>query len=131
MTTKFETETKALVHYEWNIANTIAEARAAGFTVIQATETTLLLDLDDDVAEDIYERTLPRLASLYELCETERWRSKSGIGLHVVLSCHALPFPERAALQACLGSDRIREGIAIRRHLDGNDNPSFLFKPKS
>lgn len=121
-----ETETE---EYNWDIDESIKSAREKGFEVVQSTETTLLLDLDDGSSLDRYRKMLPRIANLYGLKESARWSSQSGVGMHVVVTCNAMAFPQRVALQACLGSDPVREALAIAMHADGKENPSVLFKP--
>lgn len=117
--------------YEWGIESAIEQAEAGGFTVVRSTDRTLLLDLDDGAALETYREMLPKLAQLYGLKEAERWHSKSGVGVHVVVACEVMSFQERVALQACLGSDRMREALAIAMAADGEENPSVLFKPRA
>ena len=117
--------------YRWNIDIACERAEKDGMSVIRSTQTTLLLDLDDKVAVQTLEIMAPKLSALFSLVEQERWPSKSGIGVHVVLSCCEMKFPERVALQAALGSDRLREALAIAMFLDGKMEPSVLFKPRN
>lgn len=117
--------------YDWNIDNAVDNAEASGFTVIQSETGILLLDLDDTESKRHYDRTIKTIAEYFGIMELERWRSKSGEGWHIKLACSSgLDFIHRVALQACLGSDRKREGLALMMHKDGLVNPSWLFKPK-
>jgi hypothetical protein len=115
--------------YHWGIEHVIECAEKSGFEIVRSTETTLLLDLDDGASKDIYERVFRTIAPLFALQEIERWASKSGKGLHVVLSCKPMEAAQRIALQACLGSDKVRESLAIGMLIDGIKNPIVLFKP--
>jgi len=116
--------------YEWEIDAAVERAESDGFNVIRSTATTLLLDLDDGASFDRYRRVVRSMGPLYSLKEINKWRSKSLVGYHVVLSCKEMDFCQRVALQACLGSDPIREALAIAMHRDGKIDPSVLFQPK-
>lgn len=122
-------DAKKAPRYIWGIVNAIAVAEMAGMEVVRSTETTLLLDLDTGAAQDQYRRMFKSIGSVYGLNPLRQWQSKSGVGLHVVLTCSPMSFQERVALQACLGSDPVREALAIAMAADGHENPSVLFKP--
>lgn len=108
------------------------DAEAQGREVIRSTDTTLLLDFDNGSQQEQYGRMLERLQrALPGVQETVRWTSKSGRGVHVMLS---LPKPltvtERLLLQAVLGSDPTREMLGLMLLHSGVENPIMLFKPK-
>ena len=115
--------------YEWGIEQAIEAAEKEGFEIVRATNTTLLLDLDDGQSQDTYKRVRRTIEGLFGLKEQDRWPSKSGEGIHVVLSCKPMVAAHRIALQACLGSDKVRESLVIGMLLDGVENPTVLFKP--
>jgi len=115
--------------YAQSFQKAIDEARLAGFEVIQSSETRLLLDLDHESNLKQCAMMLSRIGPLYDLKEQARWISKSRIGQHVVVSCKPLPFMTRVALQACLGSDPVREALAVFLFQEGTEEPSVLFKP--
>lgn len=119
-----------IAEYSWSIDDAVASAAELGFTVVHSSPDRILLDLDDGAAMDRYRQMLPRLTSVFGLKEKERWRSKSGVGTHVVVECDPLPFASRVAIAACLGSDPMREGLAVAMLRDGKDEPSVLFRPK-
>ena len=110
----------------------LAESR--GLEVVHSTEDALLLDLDTGAQQDQFMVMLGRaknIEGLKGLFEKERWVSKSGRGIHVVVQLpHSFSVTERLLLQACLGSDPMREllGMFLERH--GEANPIMLFKPK-
>ncbi len=107
----------------------VAKATAAGFEIVPSNDSTLLLDLDDKLAETRYASMLPIVQQHLPIIETGRWSSKSG-GLHVKLNVgEALPASDRLLLQACLGSDGTREFLSLLRVRNGNQHPSLLFKP--
>ncbi len=103
-------------------------ARLEGFTVINTAPDRLLLDLDDETAEKQFTTILPIIQSAYGLNVLDMWRSKSGIGKHVVLACVPLSFRDRIGLQAVLGSDRKREALALLPDRLENEI-SFLLRP--
>ena len=108
-------------------------AKKQGMEIVHSTKERLLLDLDTGAQQDQYRNMLRRLKNikgLKGLSEKERWASKSGTGVHVVLE---LPRPfsvtERLLLQCCLGSDPMREALGLFLLLSGEENPIMLFKP--
>jgi hypothetical protein len=121
---------EALEAYEWCIDSAIESARESGMDVVRSTEDRILLDLDDGASLDRYRKMLLKLRDVFDLKEVERWKSKSGVGVHVVISCRALPFVSRIAIAACLGSDPMREGLAVAMARDGKEEPSVLFRPR-
>jgi hypothetical protein len=124
-----EQETCEYSDTDWEVDGVIAAAEEKGFKVIRSTSTTLLLDLDNGAAHDRYRKVFASLKKVFNLRQIDEWYSKSGVGRHVVLVCDELSFESRVALQAALGSDPVREGLAIARFRAGVDEPSLLFKP--
>lgn len=116
-------------HYQWRIEAAVELASDNGFEVIWATETTLLLDLDDVQSQETYIANFKSAEVLFGLTEVDRWPSKSGEGIHVVVQCKPMPALARIALQAYLGSDKRREILAVAMFMDGVENPTCLFKP--
>lgn len=108
----------------------IAQAEAEGFEVVRATDSCLLLDLDTPEALAQYARVLPILMENCLGYEAERWQSKSG-NTHVRVTLNGQhPWAVRYALQAALGSDGVREVLAVLRMMNGCDEASNLFRPK-
>lgn len=108
----------------------IEEAKAS-FDVRQSDEHTILLDIDNDASRAQFDRVYPPFAEHFPVSEREEWKSKSG-NTHVRIRMKdALPISTRLALQAALGSDGVRELLAIKLMLNGAVEPSVLFKPKS
>jgi len=117
--------------YDFRWEEAIEEAEAQGKTVVHSNRNVILLDLDNKESFYHYETMFPILRAFFNLTETDTWRSSSGKGRHVVLACDPLDFPTRIALQAALGSDRKREGLALAMLKEGHGEHSFLFKPAS
>lgn len=119
-------------YYSFKIEEAIEKAKKDGFTVYRSDPTRLLLDLDNIPSLEKYQEVLPRIQNEFGLKEVERWRSKSGEGLHVIVSCDpsiAL-FPIRCGLQVCLGSDQLKESLALKMYMKGLVEPCVLFRPK-
>lgn len=107
----------------------MAQAIADGFEVIRGTPSTLLLDLDTDAAWAQFERVLPTVEKTVGTLGLRQWPSKSG-NRHVQLKLVGdLPALLRIALQAALGSDGVREALALKRLENGIAEPSSLFRP--
>lgn len=107
----------------------IAQAEAEGFLVIKADAKTLLLDLDTPDSLKQFGRVLPVMKEHLGVTEISGWNSKSG-RCHIRLTmAEKQPWQIRYAMQAALGSDGMREALAIRQMLNGCDEASILFKP--
>lgn len=104
------------------------KASENGFEVIKADDKTLCLDLDSQEDIDYFYKLLPDFIWGYK---TDSWSSKSGKGLHVVITLYqATPLHERQLMQAFLGSDRKREYHTFKRFREGGGQSIVLFKPK-
>lgn len=106
------------------------KAKKQGFEVVYADDNHLLLDLDDTSDRTFFEN---QFHLLNDGVVEDRWLSKSGKGEHVVIRLDSpRGIRDRIILQACLGSDRKREMIALLKYVDGGiSNGIMLFKPKS
>jgi hypothetical protein len=105
------------------------ENAAKKFDVQQSDSTTLLVDLDTPSARAQFERVFPKLRDEFGLGKVRRWKSKSGNDhVAITLTC-AEPLETRIALQAALGSDGVRELLAVKRAKNGCVEPCLLFRP--
>ena len=105
----------------------IADALKVGHEIIHANDLTLTLDFDDVKKSPDLRVKLDILRETVLIDCTETWRSKSRTGWHVVIHLvRPLPFHQRIAIQAALGSDWKRELLYAR--MDYKDEP-FLIKP--
>jgi len=112
-----------------------ATALKRGFTIVDSDDYTLTLDLDGPEAGARLALVFERASELFGLTITERWPSKSGAAghEHVVISVtdHGpLDATTRIAIQVILGSDPVRELLALKRLENGVAEPSQLFKPR-
>lgn len=112
------------------VSDVIEQAKAR-FDVVITTPTTLLIDIDTPLQLRQYERIMNKFSGSFGMTERERWKSKDG-GTHIVVDvdCHLQPV-ERIALQACLGSDPVREMLGLKHIENEVDEFSFLFRPRS
>lgn len=110
-------------------AEDISEA-AQKFEVIQSDGSTLLLDLDTPEALAQFERVLPKVKDVFGITKAAKWSSKSGNTHALVALSEPLPVLMRLALQAALGSDGVREVLALKRWENGCHEPSVLFRPR-
>jgi len=121
-------------HYLDDFETAVKNAEEAGFTIVHGTPNTLLLDLDSEADWEFFNKTmLPILmdTSAVDIMKIDHWKSKSGVGYHVVITVgKPLKVMERLLLQACLGSDRKHELLSLVRGVwCGNASPTVLFKP--
>ena len=91
----------------------------------------LFVDLDDEKAIDDFEKNRwPWFRNVYPESSVKFTTSKSG-NIHAYVSCHNLaPLKptERIAMQAALGSDPLREMIALQHLRDGYEYYSVFFE---
>lgn len=96
-------------------------------------EDELLLDFDNSVDYDFFEKQLSVLGQYWGVEKHEQYPSISGKPghLHVIVKLKAKVTPlERIALQACLGSDRKRELLGIVMLHNHDPFPTFLIRSK-
>lgn len=106
------------------------QGAATNFDVVRSSNTTLLLDIDDPVSKAQFDRLLPKVKEVFGVSAVEEWKSKSG-NTHIAVTLETpLPAGSRLALQAALGSDAVREVLAVARLMNGVVEPSVLFRPK-
>jgi hypothetical protein len=116
-------------------AKAVEDAEANNCDIEIADDYTLQLDLDSELAEDIYAKQYNRLKMVLEAQENridsvEHRVSKSG-NKHIIIKLrNTLGVKDRILLQACLGSDLTREILSYLRVLWGNETPILLFVPR-
>ena len=108
----------------------VSNAQEAGFIIINGTPNTLLVDLDGTA--ELREDVLKLVSDLFKEVPTKsQWKSKDGIGTHVVLRFEKTTFTEAeaVAMEAALGSDLKRAALAILRLKNSAPQPRVLFQP--
>lgn len=124
------TSREVIVARSPDIEEVVQAAIEAGYTVYRSTPDILLLDLDSPTAEKIYLDHMPIVQVMYGAMEIERWKSKGGENLHVVVKLNVeLEIVTRLALQTMLGSDPLKELLSLKRVKEGQNEPCLLFKP--
>lgn len=116
----------------------LAAADAKGLVVVYPNDNELLVDLDTEAQGAIFDRAIWVLRSMFPAENTWRtrvqWRrrpSPSGEPhhLHVTVTLpRAISQRERILLQACLGSDPMREILSLQRLEAGNPHPTLFFE---
>lgn len=108
------------------------QAEERGCTIELADDHTLQLDIDTDVAYDVFLAQIDLMTRL----GTVQWNtwsarlSRSGHRHVTVTLVDPLPVTTRILLQACLGSDIKRELLSFSRVVKGQEHPVLLFRPK-
>jgi hypothetical protein len=117
-----------LVAYKHNGEQARQEAIAQGHTIVEPVPNLLLIDLDDGARLD--KDVLKTLQKEYGAFILSSWASRSGNGTHVVIQLNIPLSPvERVGLQACLGSDPVREFWALHYLIKHGLFVQFLIRP--
>ena len=106
-------------------------AAARGCYVHDSEEDTLQLDIDSEEDRDFALMQIERLRAHGEVAveEVQVLPSQNGNWHIIVYMGGPLEVPERIALQAAMGSDRVREMLNLIRFYKGVPNPVRLFRP--
>src|SRR3990167_3765343 len=116
---KFETSDDAAKH-----------AESCVFEVVRGNEKTLLLDLNSGPAFRQFEINRDLVDQLIGIEDYTVWNSQNSKH-HVLLKLKTpLSIEMRLFLQTCLGSDVKRELLTYKRILEGETEPSMLFRPR-
>jgi len=111
----------------------LAELAADGIHVepVWGNDYTLTVDLDTQEAILEFPRRLKAMQQHIEIATVGEWKSRSGGGRHYqIASRRRLGFQTRAALQAFLGSDPLREMLGwFNVNNQREEDPFVLFKP--
>jgi hypothetical protein len=112
----------------------LAELKAEGVQVdvVWGSDYTLTVDLDTQEAQlEFVRRFAALLQKVPGLEIVDEWTSRGGVGKHYVISSkQRLGFQTRAAFQAFLGSDPLREMLGwFDVNNNAEEDPFVLFKP--
>lgn len=116
-----------------DIEGVIENAKAGEYgpvVVWQSAPKLLLCDLDSADAVGQFEEVLPIIESMYGVTKVDAWTSRGGHQHRVVYLKNAVGISTRLGLQAMLGSDGVKEALSLKRAMEGQKEPSILFKPK-
>lgn len=103
-------------------------AASVGCYVEEPLENELQLDIDDERDMELVERGIKILNQQGFAAKMGRVTASMSGNKHArVVFPRSLSSLERVALQACLGSDRVRETLSMVRILRGLDRPATVF----
>jgi hypothetical protein len=104
----------------------------AGLSIVGADDRTLLLDIDSEEALRQYVKVRAVLEDFVEIEYITKLPSKSGLPhMHIVVHLsEPIPIYARIAIQACLGSDPMRELLSTICVLRKIPNANVLFMKK-
>lgn len=105
-------------------------ARETDCEVLVADAYTLQLDLDSDEDYVTFVNQLEKLKHFMAVGDVEELKSRGGNRHILVKLTKRLAVRDRILLQACLGSDPVRELLSYRRVLADDPNPVLLLRPK-
>ena len=113
-----------------------AEARAKkeGFEIVYPTPFQLQIDIDDEHSYNVYKAMFPLIEKYYGVEEVsdEPSRGNKKNKRHVTITLkERISRLERIALQACLGSDRVREFLGILQERNHDPHPTLLFEKEA
>lgn len=119
-----------------NSARAIHLAADGGLEVKYPAPQQLFIDIDNDHSFKLYQRQVDILRKYVGVFNEEIAPSRNGLpGRHITLTFR--PFckfteTQRIALQACMGSDRVRELLSYVQNENGDPHPTlFLEKSQS
>ncbi len=115
-----------------NSARAEKEALENNLAVVYPEDNQLQVDIDSDDAMNIFWAMLPIVQKYYGAIVESITASRSGFPKqHVTLrvTVPLNPF-ERIALQACLGSDRVREVLGVVQAMQGDPHPTLFLEKR-
>jgi hypothetical protein len=111
------------------------QAKERGCVIVEPKPNELFLDIDSAEEMAYFEKQIRRVAVRWKLTWTASESPSGKMGryhVYVTFFDRELDHWQRIALQAVLGSDRIRELISVHRLLDGDAAPTLFFeKPEA
>jgi len=135
-----EDELKAIrnsIHHDYemdepNSIGAVKEAEANGLLVVYPEDNQLQIDIDSDRAFDIFLEMKTLLEKYFAVLDVVIGYSRSGAPKRHVTVTLDQPIDnyQRVALQAIMGSDRVREFLSYVQHRNGDQHPIlFIEKP--
>jgi hypothetical protein len=115
-----------------NSQRAINEAKEKGLLVVFPAENELQIDIDNEHSYQMYVKQMDIVTKYVGVESFIEHPSKSGLPKrHITVRLKSpVTMIERIALQACLGSDRVREVLGYVQYKNGDPNPVlFLEKP--
>ena len=101
-----------------------------GLEIVVAGERDIFLDVDTDEDFAHFEKVRPLLAKWMQIQTVYMWRSKSNHRHIHIVSKVDIPIERRVLIQACCGSDRMKELCTLFDLMQSPNNVPLLFRPK-
>ncbi len=109
--------------------NAVDKAKRLGLLLVEPKPDELFVDIDSRRAMDEFLNRLSRFISVYK-GTTVQYTTSVGGNWHAYVTVPGWSFTmdQRVAMQAALGSDPLREMIAMKHHHEGYAYPSVFFE---
>ena len=116
-----------------NSQRAIDLALAEGLTVVFPAANELLIDIDNEHSFQMFMKQMDILKKYVGATGDTITPSRHGLpGRHIVVRLdHDITETERILLQACLGSDRVRELLGYVQMKNGDAHPSLFLESKA
>ena len=116
-----------------NSQRAINVALSEGLTVRLPEANELLIDIDNEHSFMLYQKQMDILEKYVGTNGSKVTESRHGLpGRHIVVTLeHDITETERLLLQACLGSDRVRELLGYVQMKNGDAHPSLFLESKA
>jgi hypothetical protein len=113
-----------------NSQRAINVALSEGLTVRLPEANELLIDIDNEHSFMLYQKQMDILEKYVGTNGSKVTESRHGLpGRHIVVTLeHDITETERLLLQACLGSDRVRELLGYVQMKNGDAHPSLFLE---
>jgi hypothetical protein len=115
-----------------NSARALQEADVEGYDIVFPADNELQIDIDSDEEFQVYERLINVVRDHIGVLDEHIAPSRSGLPKrHITVTLNAtVSVIERIALQACLGSDRMREILGYVQYLIKDPHPTLFLENK-
>jgi len=116
-----------------NSTRAIEEAEREGLDVRFPTDHELLIDIDNDHSYELFEHQILIVKKFFSAVNVQVTPSRHGLpGRHIVVTMQrSVTELERITLQACLGSDRVREVLGFVQMMNGDPHPTLFLEAKA
>ncbi len=113
-----------------NSQRAIEEALINNLLVVYPAEDELQIDIDNEHSYLVYVKQMDIMKKYLGAIETKVEASRSGLPKrHITVKLnHSVTMLERIALQACLGSDRVRELLSLVQYQNGDPHPVLFLE---
>ncbi|PWT76403.1 MAG: hypothetical protein C5B59_06670 [Bacteroidetes bacterium] len=115
-----------------NSQRALIEAEQEGLLVVFPEPNQLQLDFDTEHQYNVYRELYPIIDKYYSIMEEQVTPSRSGLPhRHVTVTLGiTLNNYQRIAIQACLGSDRVRELLSVIQEDNKDPHPTLFLEKK-